>query len=124
MIPHGFIDRQGTPSAMMKRSLLYRLHQFKTRKDIDVPQDKFQEVNRSKYGKVRIYKVMNIDEESKAWVADPANRKCDVPGSWFCPGQYPPGLATFIQRKKDFQQLEDFNRGEADEEYQRQYFEH
>lgn len=54
---------------------------------------------------------------------DNANRLCDVPGSWFCPGQYPPGLSDILSRKKDFAQLEDFNRGDADEEYQKQYFE-
>jgi dolichyl-diphosphooligosaccharide---protein glycosyltransferase len=66
---------------------------------------------------------LGVDEESKAWVQDKANRLCDVPGSWFCPGQYPPGLADVLSRKTDFAQLEDFNRGKADEEYQKQYFE-
>jgi dolichyl-diphosphooligosaccharide--protein glycosyltransferase len=32
-------------------------------------------------------------------------------------------LSDILSRKKDFAQLEDFNRGEADEEYQKQYFE-
>jgi hypothetical protein len=76
-----------------------------------------------KYGKVRIYKIENVDLESKKWAADPANRKCDAPGSWFCPGQYPPGLSNILSRKKDFAQLEDFNHNESDEEYQRKYFE-
>jgi dolichyl-diphosphooligosaccharide---protein glycosyltransferase len=83
----------------------------------------FREVFRSRYGKVRIYKIENVDLASKAWAADTANRKCDAPGSWFCPGQYPPGLASILSRKKDFAQLEDFNRNESDEEYQRKYFE-
>ena len=46
----------------------------------------------SRYGLVRIYKVKKISKKSKAWLADPANRKCDAPGSWYCPGQYPPDL--------------------------------
>jgi dolichyl-diphosphooligosaccharide---protein glycosyltransferase len=119
----GFIDRQGTPSPMMQRSLLYQLHGHGLKPDINVSPNLFREVFRSRYGKVRIYKIENVDLKSKAWVADPANRKCDAPGSWFCPGQYPPGLASILSRKKDFAQLEDFNRNESDEEYQRKYFE-
>lgn len=116
-----FIDHQGTPSAMMQRSLLYRLHGGGIRPDVVVPNDRFQEVYRSKYGKVRIYKIIGVAEESKKWVLE--NRKCDAPGSWFCPGQYPPGLKPFIDAKTDFRQLEDFNRGgQADHEYQKQYF--
>ena len=51
------------------------------------------------------------------------NRKCDAPGSWFCPGQYPPALEKILAEKRDFAQLEDFNRDDSDEEYQKQYFE-
>ena len=49
----------------------------------------------SRYNKVRIFKVVNVSSKSKKWVADPANRDCDAPGSWYCPGQYPPALAKF-----------------------------
>ena len=108
---------------MMARSLLYNLHGHQIRPGVEVNPNQFEEVYRSKYGKVRIYKIHGVSEESKAWVADPANKVCDAPGSWFCPGQYPPALSTIIGKKKDFAQLEDFNRGAADEEYQRQYFE-
>ena len=76
---------------------------------------------RSKYGKVRIYKIMSVSKESKEWVLN--NRVCDAPGSWFCPGQYPPALEKILKEKRDFAQLEDFNRGTSDEEYQKQYFE-
>lgn len=54
------------------------------------------------------------------------NRICDAPGSWFCRGQYPPGLNKVLAEKKDFAQLEDFNikgKGEDDSDYQREYFE-
>jgi dolichyl-diphosphooligosaccharide---protein glycosyltransferase len=119
----GFVDRQGTPSSMMKRSLLYGLHGHQLKPDVEVSADRFQEVYRSTYGRVRIYKVIGISEESRAWVADPVNRKCDTPGSWFCPGQYPPGLKDILSRKTDFRQLEDFNRGSGgDSQYQEQYF--
>jgi dolichyl-diphosphooligosaccharide---protein glycosyltransferase len=108
---------------MMERSFLYRLHGHGLKPGVQAPADKFQEVHRSKYGKVRIFKILGVSEESKVWVADPANKMCDVPGSWFCPGQYPPGLNFFLSRKMDFAQLEDFNKkGSADSDYQKQYF--
>lgn len=118
----GFIDRQGTPSAMMRRSLLYNLHGRGLRPEVVVSEDRFVEVFRSTYGKVRIYKISGVSQESKQWVLD--NRACDVKGSWFCPGKYPPGLKPFIDAKTDFRQLEDFNKnaGNADEEYQKKYF--
>ena len=78
---------------------------------------------RSQYHKVRIYKILSVSRESKKWVANPENRLCDVPGSWFCPGQYPPALQKILAEKKDFAQLEDFNKKEGDEDYQKQYFE-
>ena len=116
----GFLDRQGTPSAMMRRSLLYNLHGHKIKPDVVVPEDRFVEVYRSTYGKVRIYKISGVSEESKKWVEE--NYECDAPGSWFCPGKYPPGLETILHKRQDFRQLEDFNRGDHDEEYQKRYF--
>jgi hypothetical protein len=40
-------------------------------------------------------------------------RKCDSPGSWYCSGQYPPAepIQSLLKKKRDFKQLEDFNRG-------------
>jgi dolichyl-diphosphooligosaccharide--protein glycosyltransferase len=108
---------------MMARSLLYRLHSNNLQTGVSVPEDRFVEVFRSKYGFVRVYQVVGVSEESKQWVADSANLICDTPDSWFCRGQYPPGLSDVLANKKDFQQLEDFNRGPADEEYQKRYFE-
>ena len=83
--------------------------------------ERFRPVFSSKYGKVRIFKIMSVSQESKEWVLN--NRKCDAPGSWYCPGQYPPALRKILKDKKDFGQLEDFNVKATDEEYQRQYFE-
>ncbi len=64
---------------------------------------RFKEVYQSKHGKVRIYKILSVSNESKEWV--PKNRLCDAPGSWFCPGQYPPGLQKVLKEKKDFRQV-------------------
>lgn len=92
---------------------------------VEVDKNRFKEVYRTKFGKVRIYKIMSVSQESKDWVADPANRICDAPGSWVCRGQYPPALRKILAEKKDFKQLEDFNvkDDEDDSEYQREYME-
>mmetsp|Transcript_32313 Transcript_32313/g.58405 ORF Transcript_32313/g.58405 Transcript_32313/m.58405 type:complete len:963 (+) Transcript_32313:135-3023(+) len=116
----GFVDRKGTPSAMMERSFLYNLHSHKLKPGVMVDPAKFEPVYRSKYGKVRIYKILGVSQQSKKWVKE--NRQCDA-GGWFCPGKYPPGLKQILDTKKDFAQLEDFNRGDSDEEYQKEYFE-
>ncbi len=39
---------------------------------------------------VRIYMVRKVSKKSKQWVLE--NRVCDAPGSWYCPGQYPPAV--------------------------------
>eukprot|EP00804_Cyclotella_cryptica_P029379 CCRYP_013323-RC/>CCRYP_013323-RC protein AED:0.03 eAED:0.03 QI:284/1/1/1/1/1/4/922/822 len=104
----GFVDRQGTPSPMMERSFLYKLHSHKLRPGVVADPTKFEEVFRSKFGKVRIFKILGVSQKSKKWVEQ--NRECDA-GGWFCPGKYPPGLKDILGKKKDFAQLEDFNRG-------------
>ncbi|CAL1162522.1 unnamed protein product [Cladocopium goreaui] len=43
-------------------------------------------------------------------VADPKNRICDAPGSWYCVGQYPPALEKLIAKRRNFAQIEDFNK--------------
>jgi dolichyl-diphosphooligosaccharide--protein glycosyltransferase len=111
----------GTPTPMMEASLLFKLHSNMMRPGVTVDPDRFREVFRSQYGKVRIYQVLKVSKESKAWVADPANRICDAPGSWYCVGQYPPALDKLISRRKNFAQLEDFNRGGGSKEYQKEY---
>lgn len=115
-------DGRRSPSKQMKESLVYNLvmNQFG---DAEVNEDHFQEVFMSRYGKVRIYRVVNPDLESKAWVSNPANRKCDVPGSWFCPGQYPPALAPYLEEATTFVQREHFSNKDKDKEYQKAYFE-
>ena len=66
---------------------------------------------------------MNVSEESKAWLADPANRNCDPNEPWYCPGQYPPvePWQDLLKGRIDFSQLEDFNKKNKDDEYNRQY---
>jgi dolichyl-diphosphooligosaccharide--protein glycosyltransferase len=118
-----FSSQGGHPSPKMEASLLYKLHSHGTN-GVEVDKNRFKEVYKSTHGKVRIFKVLSVAKESKAWVADPANRICDAEGSWFCRGQYPPALQKILKEKKDFKQLEDFNANrEDDSEYQRQYHE-
>merc|ERR1712087_612479 len=70
----------------------------------------FEEVHSTKYGMIRIFKIKNVSQESKDWIADPANKVCDAPGSWYCVGQYPPALKKLIDMRHNFAQLEDFNK--------------
>lgn len=83
----------------------------------------FEEAYTSQRGLVRIFKVLNVSEESRRWVEDPRNRKCDAPGSWHSQGRYPPGIHEILAKQKAFQQLEDFNaaRDAKAEEYQKAY---
>ena len=119
----GFLDREMTPTPMMSRSLLYRLHGHGQVPGVRVDKKLFKEVFTSQYNKVRIFKVVGVSQESKDWIANPENKICDAPGSWYCTGQYPPALDDLMKKKQDFAQLEDFNvkKGKKDEEYQKAY---
>merc|ERR1712194_894860 len=120
-------DSAGNPTPMMEASLLYVLHSHRQRPGVVADSNRFEEVFISKYGKVRIFKVKSVDEVSKKWAADPANRICDAPGSWYCVGQYPPALRPLIEKRSAFKQHGDFNvDGSAEDtkkaaEYQKQY---
>ena len=111
----------GMPTPMMAESLLYKLHSGGQRPGVTVDPNRFREVFRSRFNKVRIYKVLKVSQESKKWIANPDNRICDAPGSWYCTGQYPPALSKLIKKRRNFAQLEDFNRGGGDDEYTREY---
>mmetsp|Transcript_41640 Transcript_41640/g.50670 ORF Transcript_41640/g.50670 Transcript_41640/m.50670 type:complete len:1014 (-) Transcript_41640:84-3125(-) len=119
----GFVDHYGTPSKMMEESFLYKLHSHNLKPNVVADRNRFKEVYSSKYGKVRIFKILGVSKESKDWVADPANRICDVPGSWLCRGQYPPALRKVLSLKRDFAQLEDFNSIHSDNDYHSAYLE-
>eukprot|EP01051_Picozoa_sp_SAG22_P026343 SAG22_NODE_8265_length_669_cov_1.222807_1_plen_72_part_10 len=54
--------------------------------------------------------VRHVSKKSKEWIANPENKICDAPGSWYCTGQYPPALAPLIKKRTSFAQVEDFNR--------------
>ena len=118
------VQSDGHPTPSMRASLLYTLHSHGLAPGVEADKNRFKLVHQTKFGKVRIFKVLSVSTESKKWVANPANRICDAPGSWYCKGQYPPALQKILKEKKDFKQLEDFNIArEDDSEYQRQYME-
>merc|ERR550537_395431 len=93
---------------MMAKSFLYRAVNHNGRSKLNT--GLFEEVHTTKFGLLRVFKILNVSLESKDWVADPANRICDAPGSWYCVGQYPPALKSLISKRKNFAQLEDFNK--------------
>jgi len=99
-----------SPTPMMARSLLYKLCQHNVSPGVKVNEKLFKEVHTTKHGLMRVYQVMNVSQESKDWVADPKNRVCDAPGSWYCVGQYPPALEKLVAKRRNFAQIEDFNR--------------
>jgi len=113
----------GQPTEMMRESLLYKMTQYGIKPEVKLSPSRFTMAFQSKYGKVRIFKVQNVSQDSKKWVADPANRVCDAPGSWYCSGQYPPALQPLIKKRKNFAQLEDFNvkTDDADKKYNEDY---
>jgi len=102
--------QDGDPTPMMAKSLLYKLCENGVSSGVRVNEKLFKEVHSTKHGLMRVYKVMNVSQESKDWVTDPRHRICDAPGSWYCVGQYPPALDKLIEKRKNFAQLEDFNK--------------
>lgn len=117
------MSKQHGPSKMMSESLLFKLVGHGVKPNVMADPNRFKHKFTSKYGKCRVFKIQSVSKESKEWVANPKNRDCDAPGSWFCRGQYPPGMQKILAEKRDFSQLEDFNKDEDDSEYQKKYFE-
>ena len=113
----------GIPTPMMEKCLLYKMVRHGEPGVPPLSRKLFAHAFTSKYGKVRIFKILNVSLKSKKWIADPANRVCDAPGSWYCVGQYPPALRDFISKRRDFKQLEDFNvkRDAHSQQYHEEY---
>lgn len=100
----------GSPMPMMAKSLLYKAVMHNVEKGVKLDKRLFKEVHTTQRGRMRIFQIINISQESKDWVADPKNRVCDAPGSWYCVGQYPPALDKLISKRRSFSQVEDFNK--------------
>jgi len=101
--------QDGAPTPMMAKSILYNFVNDGA-KGAKADKRLWQEVHKTKYGLMRVYKVLNISQESRTWIADPKNRICDAPGSWYCVGQYPPAIEKLIAKRRNFAQVEDFNK--------------
>jgi len=102
--------QDGAPTPMMAESFLYKAVNHNVKPGVKLNPKLFKEVHTTKYGLMRVFKVMNVSQESKDWVDNPENRICDAPGSWYCVGQYPPPIAPLIAKRRNFAQLEDFNK--------------
>merc|ERR1712241_1591814 len=98
----------------MAKSLLYKAVMHNMKQGVKLDGHFFQEVHTTKNGRMRVYKVMNVSQESKDWIANPANRVCDAPGSWYCVGQYPLAIKPLIDKRRSFAQLEDFNKKDGE----------
>lgn len=109
----GFYSNK-VPTPMMEKSLLYKLVEHNNKEGVKVNEKLFKHVHTTKHGLLRIYEVQNVSQESKQWIADPKNRICDAPGSWYCVGQYPPALHKLISKRRNFAQIEDFNKGQGE----------
>jgi len=99
----------GKPTPMMAESFLFKAVRH-GQDGVKLSSKYWQEVHTTKYGLMRVYKILNVSQESKEWVENPANRDCDSPGSWYCVGRYPPAVAPLIEKRRNFAQLEDFNK--------------
>jgi dolichyl-diphosphooligosaccharide--protein glycosyltransferase len=101
---------QHQPSPMMKKSLVYNLYMHGKSTSSGADPKLFQMVWKSSNDQMRLFKVLNVSQESKDWVANPENKLCDAPGSWYCVGQYPPAIKKFLNKRRSFAQVEDFNK--------------
>jgi len=107
------------PSKMMEKSLVYNLYMHGKGGKAGAHPKLFELVWKSPRDELRFFKVLNVSQESKAWVADPANKLCDAPGSWYCVGQYPPAIENFLAKRNNFAQVEDFNKAGKKSAYTR-----
>jgi len=98
------------PSSMMQKSLVYNLYMHGKGAKAGADPKLFKLVWKSPRDELRFFKVLNVSQESKDWVANHSNRICDAPGSWYCVGQYPPAIEKFLSKRRSFAQVEDFNK--------------
>ena len=96
-----YVDERGNPSASMRESLLFKLSAAGMQPDVEAP-ERYEEAYASKNRMVRIWKVLDVDEETKRATNAGEHKVCDA-GGWYCPGQYPEKLREVLSTKRDFQ---------------------
>jgi len=104
-----YMDQRGEPSPMMEQSLIYNAVNHRLGKAIPFPEGTFEEAYTTKHNMVRIYKVLNVDEDSKAFGKEGRGYQAWLAGKPL-ESAYPPALKEILAGKQDFAQLEDFNR--------------
>jgi dolichyl-diphosphooligosaccharide--protein glycosyltransferase len=105
-----YMGRDGKPSKMMADSLVYTLVTHKMDPNTpDMPAGTYEEAYSTKHRMVRIYKVLNVSGESKAYVAEGRGKKAYLESKPSTMA-YPPALRSILKEQKAFRQLEDFNR--------------
>lgn len=84
--------REG-PSEMMAKSFMFAVtsgaDSLPTNAEM---KNRYKEVFVSRQGAVRVMKVLQVSQKSKRLGSAVATKQCDAPGSWYCPGTYPPAL--------------------------------
>jgi len=89
-----YMSRDGTPSDCMRESILWRMHGWGFDESIE-PLEFFEEAYTTEHKMVRIYKVLDVSQESKEWRAakgvECASEEC-----------YPPALAPALALKQRF----------------------
>jgi len=113
-------DREGRPSAMMARSMVYNMVNYRLNPSVpEFPENTFEEAYTTKNSMVRIYKVLDVSEESREYCDQRHGYKAWYAGKSL-ETAYPPALLEVLESKSDFVQLEDFNANkdkEADNRY-------
>merc|ERR1712238_285603 len=69
-----------TTEVMMEKSLVYNLYMDGKSPTAKAHPKLFKRAWTSARDQMRFFKVLNVSEESKEWVADPKNLLCDAPG--------------------------------------------
>ena len=96
-----YVDERGNPSESMRQSLLFKLSASGIAPDVEALTH-YEEAYTSKNRMVRIWKVLDVDEETKRATNAGEHKVCDA-GGWYCPGQYPEKLREVLSTKRDFQ---------------------
>ena len=84
--------------------MLFRLHHYRLDKAHGVNElDHFEEAYTSSHNMVRIYKIKDVDQESKAWTK--ARACSDLHAPCAQRREYPPALREVVKEGVDFSEI-------------------